>query len=1205
MKRLLSFALALVMIVGIGAQIALFANADMTEITTNLTGYSGGIRKKSDGSILFSPFIDPVRTLVNGGAKPEQFTAHMTFSLLTAPGGTVVATFDEVSMPLNASNGQYFDIYLNGAKGDSGFCPTAGSTYSVYMEISKNGEKLYFGTYPDITAADSIAESGYYQPTPIPSDPSSYDLQLSYTFFNDLPGSAAGKITVTGEGVGMFNLCWLDKNEKPLTVTAGTRTLTYTELTSFVIMPDDTDFSYEYTVQNFTAIPYGAAKLGICDSKGNVAGLVSLPQSKLLTTGAYDYSYGVISDIHYNFFKSNGTTDDAIKAVNNALQFYKDAGAVMITATGDYGIYGEVESYQSFSQAVAASGMTVLGCGGNHELYADLVTMYGKNGYWRTYMNKGVYDETPMEGVLNVAPNGIDFVYEIPGHTDSVFVFLSQWYWDGHTNAQGHLITDSQVTWLSEQFETYKDRNVYFYFHTYLYDDDGETYDGEGDITNSIGTTYGAGYNQSTVEEPVLRALLSEYKNVTFYNGHSHYIYEMQKFNENLNIFDNYGTSCTMIHVPSVTAPRSLTDTATGLSSLNGTASQGALINVCGDYDIMNGIDLKTGRIFSYACYIVYHDKDEIQTAGEVGDVSWTYDKQTQSLAFTGTGEIPDYDGAEAPWAAYASCVRTIYVGKGVTKVGKNAFEGFAALVKAEMKEGVAEISEAAFENCAALETVILPETLNSIGEDAFAGDEAISSRIFDGTDGVWAAVETASGNDPLTGAEATYRKYTVTWNVDGTETVTEYKKNAVPKYDGIPGKATEDGTAIYLFLGWYDGKSTYATGAALPKATANVTYTAIFGETSERYARGVMSDNSTIWEVDRYTGTLTLTGTGAIQTFSDATYKQRPWQEYAAEITTAVIESGITTLGSFSLAHMPALNTVICADTVKNLNADCFSYNPTLTTLIFNGPIRAIGQGTVYQSNNIAYVTITNQMEASFLMLATTNPYNTSYAAAQYTVQSTGDWDPNATEVSGRLTENTNISWTFDRLNGVLTLEGYGAMDKYDANNDTRPWIDYTTEIMKVVIGDGITSVGNFAFSRCPQLAEVVCGKDVTKLGADAFSYNAALTTIVFNGKITSIGQGTVYLSSNIASVTITGQTKSAFLQIAAAKPYNTTYANAAFTVIDDPCELNGDGVVNVEDATALLNLIAAGAADKGDVDGNGSVAIADVTALLAILGA
>ena len=100
MKRILSFALALLMVVGIGAQIALVASADMTEITTNLTGYGGGIRKKSDGSILFSPFIDPVRTLVGGGAKPEQFTAHMTFSLLTGENGTVVATFDEVSMPL-------------------------------------------------------------------------------------------------------------------------------------------------------------------------------------------------------------------------------------------------------------------------------------------------------------------------------------------------------------------------------------------------------------------------------------------------------------------------------------------------------------------------------------------------------------------------------------------------------------------------------------------------------------------------------------------------------------------------------------------------------------------------------------------------------------------------------------------------------------------------------------------------------------------------------------------------------------------------------------------------------------------------------------------------------------------------------------------------------------------------------------------------
>lgn len=64
--------------------------------------------------------------------------------------------------------------------------------------------------------------------------------------------------------------------------------------------------------------------------------------------------------------------------------------------------------------------------------------------------------------------------------------------------------------------------------------------------------------------------------------------------------------------------------------------------------------------------------------------------------------------------------------------------------------------------------------------------------------------------------------KYTITWNVDGTVTTSQFAYNTVPSYDGTPVK---DG---YDFKGW----SLTAGGdvlAEIPAATADATYYAVF----------------------------------------------------------------------------------------------------------------------------------------------------------------------------------------------------------------------------------------------------------------------------------------------------------------------------------------------------------------------------------------
>ena len=53
----------------------------------------------------------------------------------------------------------------------------------------------------------------------------------------------------------------------------------------------------------------------------------------------------------------------------------------------------------------------------------------------------------------------------------------------------------------------------------------------------------------------------------------------------------------------------------------------------------------------------------------------------------------------------------------------------------------------------------------------------------------------------------------------------------------------------------------------------------------------------------------------------------------------------------------------------------------------------------------------------------------------------------------------------------GVLTIKGNGAMPDYimnESNQTNAPWFSKKSSINKVVIGDGITHIGNNAFENC-----------------------------------------------------------------------------------------------------------------------------------------
>ena len=100
-----------------------------------------------------------------------------------------------------------------------------------------------------------------------------------------------------------------------------------------------------------------------------------------------------------------------------------------------------------------------------------------------------------------------------------------------------------------------------------------------------------------------------------------------------------------------------------------------------------------------------------------------------------------------------------------------------------------------------------------------------------------------------------------------------------------------------------------------------------------------------------------------------------------------------------------------------------------------------------------------------------------------------------------------SNLKWKLE--GGTLTVSGTGAMYNYDyGSGRTVPWSSQKDSIEKVVIGSGVTTIGNYAFEECHVIDSVIIGKDVKSIGEGAFStLYGGPESITIPVSVTSIG--------------------------------------------------------------------------------------------------
>ncbi len=98
------------------------------------------------------------------------------------------------------------------------------------------------------------------------------------------------------------------------------------------------------------------------------------------------------------------------------------------------------------------------------------------------------------------------------------------------------------------------------------------------------------------------------------------------------------------------------------------------------------------------------------------------------------------------------------------------------------------------------------------------------------------------------------------------------------------------------------------------------------------------------------------------------------------------------------------------------------------------------------------------------------------------------------------------SLNWTLT-TDGTLTISGSGEMLDFVSENTSDAWRAYMNDITKVVIGENVTSVCDYAFRNCGYITEASLPSTITEIGKNAFSACTRLEKVNLPEGLLTIG--------------------------------------------------------------------------------------------------
>ena len=482
---------------------------------------------------------------------------------------------------------------------------------------------------------------------------------------------------------------------------------------------------------------------------------------------------------------------------------------------------------------------------------------------------------------------------------------------------------------------------------------------------------------------------------------------------------------------------------------------------------------------------------------------------------------------------AFNSCTKlqSVIIPDGVTSLGKSAFRYCHALTSATISKSLTKINDLTFAECENLTQIVIPDGVKTIGQWAFASDShlenvtlpnsltSIGNAAFNcagltsvvvpdsikklDSEGVFAACENLKSVTLPEGlkiiGDSTFANCESLTEINIPSSVTELGQYAFSwctslKELILPNKLVSIGENAF----WY---CVCLSEVSLPKSVTSIGDGAFMDCTSlksitippavtsiGRYAVGYYADPS-IKPIDGFTvfgkagstaeqyatdnnlnferqtsgitgdctwnlsGTvLTISGNGSTEYFASSS--EAPWD---SSITQIIIEEGVTSIqGGAFFKDLPNLESVFMPDSI---------------TFLYDGLFSERENAVVFYCSS----------ESKAAMYALTH----SGVTAKYIRGTSGD-----------------CTWSLDGT--VLTVSGNGAMANYQSH-----YVPWGREITEVILKNGVTSIGNYAFYECKSLEKISIPESVTRIGNCAMEYCTGLQKIYIPSSVTIIAAG------------------------------------------------------------------------------------------------
>ena len=551
-----------------------------------------------------------------------------------------------------------------------------------------------------------------------------------------------------------------------------------------------------------------------------------------------------------------------------------------------------------------------------------------------------------------------------------------------------------------------------------------------------------------------------------------------------------------------------------------------------------------------------WHNEIKKLTIGEgITRIGWSAFLYCESLQ---EATLPD-SLREIETSAFAFCtsLKEIVIPGGVETLNE-AFCKCAALENVIISDGVQEIV-GSFLYCTGLKTITIPESVTSITESAFGECSSLTDVYYAGSPKGWEAIAVGTGNDALTAATIHYGKEDTNPGGSCGEEMTWELENGVLTISGKGG--------MYSYLGftstsdpgpapWYESRGEI-TQVVIEDGVVSIGANA-FRDLENLCSVSIPESVASIgFSAFRNTGLRSVTipsndrlGIGQYAFFDCPSLQNATLPDTTQEISSYALgfrgnehrphltDGFRITASRASEAYFYAKDNGIPVNVQGTYNPEYYDFGTMNTDKIIyaegNNPNSRI-LGMIRQGESVyAYRHFFSDCEWGLVMGLKDADGNITWG--NFTAQQLADETREPVRGWVRMEEGVptpsgscgnNITWKLE--DGVLTISGTGHFlpDYYELPPeemyaDPAPWYAIRQEVSRIVIKEGITSIGSWAFHGCENAESVSISGSVTVIQRGAFSGCGSLVSVTIPDGVTEIDTLSFAHCTGLSSITI-----------------------------------------------------------------------------------